>query len=60
MNAYSDLLRKAVDSISNTFHKRAAAALLSGRGAVLPEKAKQVSEATDFELITWLVIHAPY
>lgn len=59
MKTYSGLLKKAVDSIAATFRKRAAGALLSSRGGVLVEQGKQVSEATDFELVTWLVIKQP-
>lgn len=50
--------RGAVDSIAATFRKRSAAALLSSRGGVLPELAKQATETTDFELVTWIVIQA--
>jgi SNF2 family DNA or RNA helicase len=53
---YSDLLGKAVDSIERTFKKRAVAGLFAERGAVLMEKSKQVTQTTDFDLITWLII----
>jgi hypothetical protein len=60
MGACSVLLKKAVDSIAATFRKRSAAALLSSRGGVLPELAKQATETADFELVTWLVVQAPH
>jgi superfamily II DNA or RNA helicase len=59
MSHYSELLRKAVDSIAHTFKKRSITSLLSGRRGILLEADKQVSAMTDFALITWLVIKAP-
>ncbi len=56
MTAYDVLLKKAVDSIATTFRKRAASGLQSGRGFVLPDEQDQVNEATDLELITWMVV----
>lgn len=56
MTRYSELLQKAVESISLTFKKRALTGLLSGRGGVLPEAHKQVSTTTEFALITWLIV----
>lgn len=59
MDLYSGLLRRAISSIAGTFRKRAIGHLHSGRGAVLPDHDKQASEATEFELITWLAIVSP-
>ena len=59
MGHYSELLRKAVESISHTFKKRTLTGLLSGRGGMLTDVHKHVSATTDFELVTWLVIKAP-
>ena len=56
MTRYSGLLKRAVDSIVSTFKKRVLTSLLSSRGGLLADTSKQVSETTDFELITWLVI----
>ena len=56
MAQYNDLLEKAVRSLSLTYKKRAIGNLLSGRSGTLPKKQQQVSQTTDFELITWLVI----
>ena len=56
MTHYSELLRKAVDSIANTFKKRVVTSLLSSRGGLLTDSTKQISETTDFDLITWLII----
>src|SRR5215213_3127997 len=56
MTRYTELLNKAVLSITHTFRKRNAGNLLSGRGGTLVKRDRQVSPATDFELVTWLVI----
>jgi hypothetical protein len=57
MQRYTELLNKAVLSITHTFRKRNASNLLGGRGGTLVSREKQVTAASDFELITWLVIH---
>jgi len=57
MTIYSDLLKKAVAGIESSYRKRTVNKLLEGRAAVLPGLEEQVTEQTDFELITWLVIH---
>jgi hypothetical protein len=56
MDFYNDLLNKAVKSIEERFKKRLAGNLLTDRAAVLPAQAQQVTDKTDFELITWLII----
>ena len=56
MDKYSDLLVKAINAIVRTFQKRTAAGLQSGRDFVIPDKQEQATDASDFELITWLVI----
>ncbi len=56
MTLYNDLLQKAVHSLSRTYQRRAVSNLLVGRGGTLPKRQKQISNVTDFELITWLVI----
>ena len=56
MSQYDDLLDKTVKSIAQTYRKRALDHLTSGRGGALPLVTDQVSGATDFELVTWLVI----
>lgn len=56
LSQYDKLLREAVRSISHTYEKRAFGNLRSGRGGVLPLESEQVSDTTDFELVTWLVI----
>lgn len=58
MKAYDTLLQKAVDSLAATFRKRAASALQSGRGFILPDAKQQLQDKSDLELITWLVIKA--
>ena len=59
MTLHSDLLQKAVASLSHTYDKRVIGNLLSGRGGVLPAQAEHIRQTTDFELITWLVITKP-
>jgi len=56
MDTYSGLLVKTVNAIVRTFQKRTAAGLQSGRDFVIPDKQEQAADASDFELITWLVI----
>jgi hypothetical protein len=57
MTLYNKLLQSALASIERTFQKRAAASLLSRRGAVLPTTTESPSSSgDDFDLVTWLVI----
>jgi hypothetical protein len=56
MDKYSEILAMAVKTIARTFQKRTAAGLQSGRNFVIPDKKKQAKDASDFELVTWLVI----
>jgi hypothetical protein len=56
MHRYSELLKKAVDGIASTFKKRAVVNLLESRSGLLTEANKQVTSASDFDLITWLVV----
>ena len=57
MSHYDVLIQKALASIQHTFQRRAAVALLSGRGGMLPTAAETpVSDSGEFELVTWLVI----
>jgi hypothetical protein len=58
MKRESELLDKAVSSLSRTFTKRVANNLFNtGKKALLPPKEQQVTKTTDFELISWLIIH---
>ncbi len=53
-------LKQWFASIEHTFRKRAAASLLSSRGAVLPSATDTpTSDGDDFDLVTWLVILDP-
>ena len=56
MSQYDDLLQKTVKSIAQTYRKRAFDNLTSARGGALPLVTDQISGATDFEIVTWLVI----
>ena len=60
MSHYNGLIQKALSSIQHTFRRRAAAALLSGRGGILPTAAETPDQDKgEFELVTWLVIMQP-
>lgn len=56
MDRYTELLTKAVASITHTFRKRNVGNLLAGRGGTLISREKQARAMTDFELITWVII----
>ena len=56
MDKYSGLLAMAIKTIARTFQKRTAAGLQGGRDFVIPDKKEQAKDASDFELVTWLVI----
>lgn len=56
MARYSELLDKAVAAIAAQFERKNAGNLFSGRGGKLTEASKQIRHASDFDLITWLVI----
>jgi len=56
MQKYTEMMKTAVKSIVHTFEKRATGQLFDSRGAVLPPQEAFLSEETEFELITWLVI----
>ena len=59
MQLYNRLLAATVESIAKTFQKRVASGLQNSRDFVIPNLHEQAREATDFELITWLVIRQP-
>ena len=56
MSQYSNLLERAVSAIATQFTRKTTGNLFSGRGGKLTDSGKQVKHASDFELITWLVI----
>ena len=58
MSQYDDLLDRVVRSISQSYRKRALGSLTSGRGGALPFETEHLTDTTDFELVTWLVIKA--
>jgi len=49
-------LHAALDSIRSSFQRKATQNLFAGRGATVPKLEDQVTEETQFELVTWLVI----
>jgi SNF2 family DNA or RNA helicase len=57
MSHYDSLLAGALNSIEQTFGRRAAGSLAATRGAVLPRAGERpTNNGTDFDLVTWLVI----
>lgn len=57
MTHYSELARKAIASIRQTFTKRSAANLFSGRDGKLPKREDTPGDEERFyELVTWLVV----
>ena len=59
MGRIDDLLQRALISLQKTFTRRAGSLLQVGRDAVLPARNQQITDQTEFELITWLVISRP-
>lgn len=59
MVTYNQLLQRAVDALTGNYRRRLVNGLqFGGRGFVLPSQEAQVQSKTDFELITWLVVHS--
>ena len=56
MSGVDKLLGAALGSLQRTAKKRAAGSLLGDRGAVLLPRREQVTEDSEFELVTWFVI----
>ena len=56
MKTYNNLLKLAIKSIAKTFSRRVVNQLFTNRGATIPTNDNNVTDDTDFELITWLVI----
>lgn len=56
VSKYTTLLETAVAAIEHTYKRRAVGKLFADRGALLPERSRQIHDATEFELITWLII----
>ncbi len=56
MSNYNDLLNKAVSAIVAQFGKKNIENLFSGRDGTLIDSTKRVTNASNFELITWLII----
>ncbi len=56
MSRYDDLLDRAVAAIAGQFARKNAANLFAGRSGKLSSESVAIKGATDFDLITWLVI----
>ena len=56
MSRYGDLLDRAVAAIAGQFARKNAANLFAGRAGKLASESAVIKGATDFDLITWLVI----
>ena len=56
MGVYADLIQKAIQGITEVYHKRSAARLSFDRTAILPTLEDYLPDVEPFELVTWLVI----
>lgn len=56
MSHETALIESAVNSVKEIFGQKAASHLFSGRDAVLPGTSETPSQASDLELVSWLVI----
>jgi len=56
ISKYSDLYKSALKSILTDVSSVSKKMLTAGRGTIITDIDKQVTEKTEFELITWLVI----
>ena len=56
MSRYGDLLDRAVAAIAGQFARKNAANLFAGRAGKLASESAVIKGATDFDLVTWLVI----
>ncbi len=56
MSQYNELLDKAVSAIAAQFGRKSVGNLFSGRGGKLVSSQTAIKTATDFDLISWLVI----
>jgi hypothetical protein len=56
MSKYNALLIKAVAVIAKQFNEKNSGNLFSSRGGQLIAAAQRIQSATDFDLVTWLVI----
>ncbi len=60
MQHYDKLVQSALRTIENTFQKRSATHLFSGRDALLPTQEESAhADDGDWELVTWIVVQAP-
>ncbi len=56
ISKFSDLYKSAVKSITSDFTDMSKKMLTAGRGTILTDKNKQITDKSDFDLITWLII----
>jgi hypothetical protein len=56
MGLYNSLLTAAVKAVADSYKRRAAGQLISGRDGILPDGKMQVRSSDNFELISWIVI----
>jgi hypothetical protein len=56
MQRYSALLDSAISAIASQSDKKNVLNLFAGRGGKLVDETKLPKTATDFDLVTWLVI----
>lgn len=56
MSHYDRLMQNALKSIRQTFGQKVGAELQSNKGFLIPPKSQQPSTATEWDLVTWVVI----
>lgn len=56
MKDYYELVEKAVKAIGGAFKQKEIAKVTAGRGARISDVSQQITNPTDFALVTWLVI----
>ena len=56
MKDYYELVEKAVKAIGGAFKQKEIAKVTTGRGARISDVSQQITNPTDFALVTWLVI----
>ncbi len=56
LRQYNELLNKSIRAIQSAFSKRMIQNIQIDRHAQLPDLDHQITDTTDFDLITWLII----
>jgi hypothetical protein len=56
MSRYSQLLTKSMNTIKSAFDRRAKQGIQKNRSFVIPHGADRMDAATEYQLVTWLVV----